>query len=1116
MKHLLLALGTSLVVGIPSMASPDFKNDPSFRHEYFKAKPITGKVTDDKGEPLAGVTVQVKGLKTSTVTKADGTFVIDVPNDAATLVFSFVGMERKEVSISGKSDFQIQLKTTNASLDEVVVVGYGTQRAKAVTGSVATVDVKKLENIPTATITEALSGQVPGLSVTGVSSRPGVKPSIDIRQQFGWSKDGGFSSPLIVIDDIIQINPEDGKPSMEAFNNLDVSEVESITVLRDASAAIYGSRGSQGAIVVKTKRGKPGAPKISYSGRFQYNDAVSHPKVMSAYEHGIFTNRYGRSSGWADANLFNDTELEKMKSLNYDWRKEAWKSAGTMQHSVNVSGGADKATYFAGASYYSQGANMGSQDYARWSFRTGADVKVANNLKLSATVAGNSTDIEKSFTKVSLNDGLYTRQSEQTDYAALAHMPRYIPWQYNVNGVDQFISPALGTTRPTTSVNNNNITGWNYFALLNNGSKTLTNTFNYNTNFSLQYDLPFIKGLSVKGSYGLSYSTDNNEQVMLPQTLSVATNIHGAGTHLYDPSTTTWFTGISNGRTRVGYTDRIGKMQQANFFVNYDNTFGLHNIAAMASVEKSQQDYQNKTVLYESTTDGYNGASSSAGILNTSNTIVGRSIGGSLSYLGRVNYNYDSKYLLTFLFRADASTKFAPENYWGFFPSLSAGWVVSKESWFNDKFQWVNYLKLRASLGKTGIDNVKPWKWAQLYSYAADKGLGFGSNNGGMLVAGVNPDATPNRNLTWDQTIKRNIGVDASFLRSRLSISVDQYYDHITDMLTVMGAQVGTPVTVGGAFAEQNFAAIKTWGTELSATWRDKVGAFDYSIGMNFATENNKVTKYMDVAFDYPSKIERKEGYSTIRPAYGFITWKGTSTGDGLLRSQEDIDAYWSYLTDLATKAGTTAKYLGGDKTSIKTGMLAYEDRAGALDADKETIAGQNGQINEDEDYAELVNRNRSYGINTNLGLSWKSLSLQAQLATNWGGYTAIDYLKQPTSSGQMFWSRESYLNDMYDATDNVNGKYPSLAYYSQNSYNSDFWQISSFRCYIRSLSFGYNLPKEIARKIHMDGVKLSLSGVNMWDFYNPYPNRYRNMYDSPTSDYPTLRTWTFGVNATF
>lgn len=1079
---------------------------------------VKGKVTDRQtGKPVENVTVKVKNNTITTVSDAEGNFSIKVPSPESVLTFTSVGYLINEVK-AGTGQLNIRLTQSDSKLDEVVVVGYGSLKAKELTSSAVPVDPKKLEDLPTSNITEALRGMVPGLNVTGGNERPGVNATLSIRQQFGWGKDGSSPLPLIVIDDVIQLDPSTGLPSLDQFNLLDPSEIESITVLRDAGAAIYGARGSQGAIVVKTKRGKIGAPKITYYGKFEYNDAVSHIKTMNAYDYGIFANRFGRAAGWSNDYFFDSTELQQMKTLNYDWRKEAWKAAGAMQHSLTVSGGSDRATYFAGASYYTQSANLGSQDYNRWTFRAGTDVKVVNNVKLSATVSANNFSLEKSFTKVSINDGGYGINNEQNDYVLLAHMPKYIPWHYNVDGVDQWVSPALGPNRVQKNpAGQNNISGWNYFALLNNGSKTTSTDFSYNTNFSLQYDIPFIKGLSLRGSYGLSYSSDNSEQDMMPQLLAAAQNTASAGTHLYDPTTTTWKVAENTRGARVAYIDDIGKLQQSNFYINYDNSFGLHHISALASVERGEQFYSKRFIIYDNPiSGGYNGASSSAGTLNVSNTYVTPVEGGNLSYLGRVNYSFNDKYLVQFLFRADASTKFAPANYWGFFPSLSAGWVVSKEDWFSDKLPWVNYLKIRASIGKTGNDNLKPWRWVQLYNYAADKGMEFGSN-GGTLGSGLTADATPNPNVTWDRTIKQNYGVDFSVFRNRLSVSVDRYLDHISNMLTQMAGMVGVPISVGGAFAEQNYSSVTTWGTEISATWKDHVGDFDYSIGVNYGTGDNKVTKYIPVAFDYPANITRQEGYSTIRPYWGFLTWKGTSAGDGLLRTDADVDAYWQYLTDLATKAGTTPSYLGiTDKASIKPGMLAYQDIAGPLDANNKTIAGPDGRVAAGQDYARLKDKNKGQGFATNLNVSWKNISLSAQIATSWGTYNRIDYVKQGTSSGQILWSHESYLTDMFDPVDNPNGKWPNLYYYSQNGYSSDFWQISSFRSYVRSLVVGYSLPKNIANKMRMQSLRVTLAGYNLWDFYNPYPDKYRNMYDDPTTGYPTLRTWSLGINAGF
>ncbi|GAB3417073.1 SusC/RagA family TonB-linked outer membrane protein [Niabella aquatica] len=1084
-----------------------------------QTRTVTGTVVDDSTQaPVPGVTIKVKDGPQTAFSNQDGEFTLNVPTSGAVLEYSHVGYQFGTVRVTeAGGPIRIIMKKLETNLDEVVVIGYGTQKRSDLTGAVATVDMSKVAELPVSSIAEALKGTIPGLNVSGGSQRPGDNASLSIRQTFGYSKDGNSPLPLVIIDDVIQIDPNTGLPTMDQFNVLDPNEVESITVLKDAAAAIYGSRATQGAIIVKTKKGKIGAPKISYSGKFQFNDAISFGKTMSAYEHGIFSNRYFRASGGSNTSFFDDTELEAMKSLNYDWLKEAWKPGGAMQHSVNVSGGAERATYFASAAYYTQKPNLGSQDYNKWSFRAGTDVKVANNLKLSATISANNSKVEKSFTKISISEGSYTSGSEQTDYAVLLHMPKYIPWQYTVNGATEYISPALGPHRVQTNpAGQNNISGWNYFGLLNNGSFTADDDQAYNTNFSLQYDVPFIKGLSLRASYGINYSTANNEQAMLGLKLAAATNTNAIGYHLYS-DTSTWNVAMNNNRSTVRFSDEIGKVQQSNFFINYDRKFGKHSISVMTSVEKGQQDWQKKFIIYDQPVPGgYNGSSTSAGTLNPSNTYVSRTQGGTLAYLGRLNYDYEGKYLAQFVFRSDASTKFAPANYWGFFPGVSAGWVVSKENWFSDNVQWVNFFKVRASIGRTGKDNVKAWRWMQTYGYAADKGMGFGSK-GGSLVSGLTPGDEPNPNLTWDKTTKKNIGFDVSVINSRLSLTYDRYWDNNYEMLMTLANQVGVPISVGGGFAEQNFGAVKSWGSEFSATWKDKAGDFGYSIGVNFSTGDNKVTKWLPVAFDYPSNYGNREGYSTIRPAYGFITWKGNEGGDGLLRTDADIDAYWKYLTDLATAAGTTPSYLSiTDKSLIRKGMLAYQDLGGQLDATTETIAGPNGRIEKDgQDFSKLGSR-RSFGLATNIGLSWRAFTLNTQIATSWGRYNSIDYIKQGTGSTNIFWSHESYLNDMYDPVDNAGGKWPNLAYFDQNSFQSDFWQISSFRGFVRSLVIGYSVPKSIASKVKMDGVRVNLAGFNLWDFYNPYPDKYRNMYDDPKVPYPTLRTWSLGINASF
>ncbi|MGF7232507.1 SusC/RagA family TonB-linked outer membrane protein [Arachidicoccus sp.] len=924
----------------------------------------------------------------------------------------------------------------------------------------------------------------------------------------------------------MQVDPATGKPSQNAFNNLDLSEVKSITVVRDAAAAIYGARGSQGAIIITTKRGSVGAPRISYNAKFERNDAVSQGKVMNARQFGEYSNKFNIAGGHTDPKyLFSDDELNSMDSLNYDWLGNAWSPAYNMQHSLDVSGGTEKATYFTGASYYTQGANLGSQNFNRWTYRAGTDVKVISGLNLGATIAANNTDIAKSFSKINFSDG-YAVGGEQNDYSVLLHMPKYIPWEYNINGVNQYLSPPLGANKTGSAKGNNSLSNWNYYALLNNGSQTVNKSFNYNVNISLTYAVPYVPGLAFKLNYGLSQQSSNTEQDMFPILLYQDANIINAGTHLFSELGSTdskWKGTLNTSNSRVTYDNTTSKNEQSNFFVTYDKQIGDHSISAMASVEKATNSEDDRYQIYDNPMpDVYNGTSVSAGTLNTSNTITYKYAGGALSYLGRLNYNYKSKYLLQFVFRTDASTIFAPENYWGFFPAISAGWVLSDEKFFKDNISWINFFKIRADLGRTGNSNINPWHWLQVYTAAADKGFGFGSN-GGNYVTGFTPGVTPNRNVKWDRTLQRNFGLDMSFLDSRLSVSFDQYFNSGRNLLQVMSGAINTPISVGGAFAEQNYTNLNSWGSELSINWRDHVGNFTYSVGINSGTSNYKTVKYFDLPFDYPSitTTEMAVGNGRYSPVWGFKTWKQTSGHDGILRTDADIDNYWNYLTQNAANsgvAGAAPNFLGiTSESGLKKGMLVYNDVAGALNADGKTIAGPDGTIQQDEDYVKLKKSNRTYGFTSNINLGWKGISLITQISVGWGGARRLDYIKQGTSSSNATWSQPIYLTDMYDSATNPNGKYPNIAYYDAfGGTNSDFFMLPTFSAVIRSLSIGYTLPATFVKKAGIQSVRVYLSGNNLWYLNNPYPDKYRNMYDAPNVAYPTLRTWALGLNIGF
>ena len=651
---------------------------------------VKGTVVDELGEPVIGANVKVVGTTVGAITDLDGVFSVNVPVGGK-LEISFIGYVTQVVTVPAGRNIKITLKEDSELLDEVVIVGYGTQRVKDLTGAATNVKMEDIPDIPGSSIIDALSGQVVGLSVTQSDGRPGSTGSFKVRQPMSFSEGNSesFNQPLIVIDDVVQVD-ENGEPSMVAFNMLNQSEIESMTVLKDASAAVYGSRASSGVILVKTKRGSVGAPKISYSGKLDFADAVSHAKTMSAYELGIFTNRLYNQTDVVNGNdnnayyKYSLAELDAMKNLNYNWLDEAWHSSVSHRHSLTVNGGSEKVTFFAGINYQKQDTNLGDvQDYNKWTFRAGGEVKVTSGLKLSATMSGYNSDKVGNNIQTNVGAGPWGNQIASRDYAMLNHMPKYIPWETSIydevsgDTKSYYVSPWGGPqildTKPDASVSGTSV--WNYFAEEASKSRSFDKTNGYSANFSLTYDVPFIKGLNLKGTYAISYNNSHSNLVGGYYTLARAGNTNQPDMHLLGDHTEWGLInfGDPNGdnldkKPTVKYAKTTSKSEQYSFAISYSRIFGKHDIAATAVVERAEGEGDDLSQLYRGMGLSYGGTSATAGTLSSdaTSTYYRKYESGSLSYIGRASYKYANRYLAQFVFRSDASTKFAPENYWAF------------------------------------------------------------------------------------------------------------------------------------------------------------------------------------------------------------------------------------------------------------------------------------------------------------------------------------------------------------------------------------------------------------------------------------------------------------------
>jgi len=1039
---------------------------------------VTGTVRDEQGEPLPGVTVKIKGTNTATTTDVNGVYRINLPTGNETLVFTFVGYKTQELAVNGRTNLDIALFEDTKSLDEVVIVGYGSQKKSSLTGSIVDIKASEIEDLPVSNLGTAIAGRLLGVGVSGGTTRPGSTSRITVRTPNPFlSKDGGSTEPLYVIDDVVQVTAA-GQPDNTLFNSLDPSEVESISVLKDASAAIYGSRAANGVILVKTKRGKEGKPRISYSGSYAINDEAYRPKMMSAYEFGQYYNIMNGPNG-AKANpgvdaFFSQDELDYFKGINYDWLEDAWSSASNMRHTISATGGANKATYFANVSYYTQDGNIGALDYKRWNFRAGSDVNVASNLKVGLQVSGNYSDLAKTFNKIG-NEGA------ENDYINLLTAPRYIPMYVDGNPVKL---PGTET-----------LSGYHFYEIERLANVARNNDRFMSINLNAEYELPFVKGLKARAAYSVNMSNGAGSQVGTKYDLYDFNRL-GTNLHIYDGSTVKSVASYSNGN-RLYYSNTRQKITQTNFILNYARQFGKHNVNGLFTVEKSEGESSQQDVWKENPLLSTNGQFGTA-----FGTIDGKTAGsesGSLGYIGRANYDYDGRYLVEFLFRTDASTKFSPENYWGDFYSASLGWVVSEESFF--KVPAIDFLKIRYSMGLLGNDQTKAWLWRQRYTYQDGKGAVFGGNSGAST--GMKMEASPNPAATWSNEMKNNLGIDARFLNSRLSATIEGFYNHATDILTERTGNV--PVTVGGSVASENYGQANFFGYEIGLGWNDKVGRdFRYGLDVRFGWSDNKVIQmnFNDNDIMYPWNAQ--PGKSSDNGKWGLDYL-------GMFKNQAEIDAYVQQYNIVSVNPKNNSNaVLAKD---LKPGMLYYRDVRGALQADG-SFAPADGII-DGNDLIQLSKKADShYGFGFTLKAGYKGFNFDAVISGSFGGWSEIDARKKLNNTiSRTYQSLPAIWGNIYDPEINPAGTMPNPNFEDISlSPVSKFWEVSSFRMAMRNFNINYTIPQKYLQNIGISNARISFTGLNPITFFNPYTYRDPSIaYNA----YPNLKTYSLGVNLT-
>ena len=1050
-----------------------------------QAKKVTGNVSDAEG-PIIGASVVEKGNPgNGTVTDLDGNFTLNV-KPGATIVITYIGYQKQEIAVGNQSNVKVTMKTDDKSLDEVVVVGYGVQKKKLVTGSTIEVKGDDIQKMNTTQALGALQSMSPGVQIMSNSGKPGDGFNVNIR----GAGTNGSTAPLYVIDgvaggDINSINPAD---------------IERIDVLKDAaSAAIYGARAANGVILVTTKQGKEGKIQVTYDGNIGWQNVykMAVPLTAKEYMNAQDMMRFNQGLSAYDWSEFVDADLLKAyqsgENPGTNWLEELRnKNAITTSHALNIAGGTDRSKFSMGAGYQLQEGTFGNpapSNYRRFTFRVNSEHVLLRG--------EDKRDIIK------VGENVYFQHAQQKGIQ--------IGTQYSNN-----ISTAL-RANPLIPVRNASGDYFSYNDLIASGSAT-NGWFKYNqytsnpqallsytqgaNNKSRNFNLSAIGFVEVSPISGLKY----RGQIAYKAYASSWKGLTMAY-HINDSSDG------QNSDASLSQNQTIGWDYSTTNTLNYIFKVKEHHFDALVGMEYSRQgNNMGDTMGADAKGFLFDGQGLSYGYLSnftgkSSATVTGTPASNDhslLSYFGRINYDFNETYMMSLIMRADGSSNFAKGKQWGYFPSVSAGWVVSNEKFMKSTESWLDYLKLRASWGQNGNENIGQFMYSGtfafgpkgLYSFNQDKEAG---TQGGYPARLANPD------VTWETSEQTNVGLDARFLRGRLGFTFDWYNKKTKDLLLYV------PLSPENGFDGwyQNAGTVENKGIELSLNWHDKIGKdFDYSVNWNMAYNKNNVTEvnnanhYINGSDNILSQstgfISRMEEGHPIGYFYGYKT-------AGVMQNQADVQAYLD-------------KYCGGkaenslQKSSIKPGDLMYVDTDG------------DGKITEN-DKCQIGDPHPDVTMGFGFSIGYKGFDLGTTFYAALGQQVAKSYRRFGDGAVDNFTTTEFYKYWNGEGTSN------SLPILTAGNYGSNFINLSDIyiqdASYLRlqNLTIGYDFTK-IWKNSPFQQLRLYFTAQNLFTItgYDGMDPENGTALDSANpwqigidvGNFPTPRTYMVGVNLKF
>lgn len=1001
---------------------------------------LKGQVQDTSGETVVGANIKIKGADIGTITDLDGNFTLSVPAKGATLVISFIGYQSQEIRLKpGENNLKVVLKDDAQQLDEIVVVGYGTQKKSSLTSSVEVVRSEELLQMPTINLDEALNGQVAGLQVMSTTGDPSSskESSIHIR--------GINGAPLLVIDGVPRFGTNTTEGEMR-LSDLNPDDIESISVLKDAAAAaVYGARAANGVILVQTKRAT-GNQKVSvnYRGQFNLQQATNLPEFLNAYEFAKLYNRaLENSPSVVGIEPYTEEQLEMIRTHSnpnvygdenlIDYLD---KFGYSMIHSLSVSGGNNFVKYYMSGGYTNTKGLYSGVGRDRYNYSMKLDATLLKGLVLSLDVNGTRSE------------------NKNTSYFT-------IDAAYNFSPVEvlRFTDGRLA------SVNSSNP-----LIAVDGSGGYVRNKMNMNTiTATLKYDVPWVKGLSAY--LRATFDSNNSVQKTFSNPVTLYTYDKQTGDIKEDDKTT-----YPKAKITLKETDRFVDNKLVELGVNYNHTFAAkHDVSGLLVV--NYQDYHNRYLTGENL-DMAGIYPEIMGNATTPKVNGEEAYSERASMIGRATYGYDNRYFIEGSFRVDGSTKFHPDNRWGFFPTASASWVLSNEQFFKNWEQSVlSNVKFRGSMGILGDDGaIDDYSYLRKYMYVVRQGY----NIGGNLKPGIVMDtsAYPNPDLKWGQSRDYNVATDLGFWKNRFGVSFEYYWRYRTNMIMVAPSYLYPPSTgVDGNPPNMNFAKIKAWGWDLTLTHRNSIQKVKYDLTLTLAQTRDRVLDYGDESSLEPNR--RRVGKS-------YMVW-WLYEADGLFQSQEEID---NYPVDQDEQGNIT----------LAPGDIKYKDQNG------------DGKLTDIDKIAVKNSSNPEMTMSLRLGVKYKGFFVNAMFQGVSGYQQQLTEL-YTLESGSLQRFQKYHLTDTWSES-NMTANYPRVKIANANDNNrkaSTFWVKDCDFIRLKSLSLGYALPASVLKKIKLSSASISLQGSNLCTW-----STLKDMDPESLRGYPIQRSYGMTLNLGF